>query len=84
MQSSSFWKHSLNPCFGAHRQIYCHGVGAIHLKKPVPKPKKPMATGTKGELANVNTCASTWPHFLTWAMHVVFQSRKTKRGPIEQ
>jgi len=24
----------------------------------VPKPKKPMAIGTKGELANANTCDS--------------------------
>jgi hypothetical protein len=30
MQSSSVWKHFLNPRFGAHRQIYCHGVGAMH------------------------------------------------------
>src|ERR1700722_17268946 len=43
-----------------------------------------MATGTKGELANVNTCASIWPRFLTEGEHVVFQSRKTERGPIEQ
>ena len=26
------------------------------MKYPVPKPKNPMATGTKGEFANVNTC----------------------------
>jgi len=27
---SNVWKHFLNPRFGAPRQIYGHGVGAIH------------------------------------------------------
>ena len=40
------------------------------------KPKNPIATGTKGELASLNTSASTFPHFLTWRVHVVFQSKQ--------
>src|SRR6266436_4533931 len=46
------------------------------MKYPVPKPKKPMATGTKGELANVNTWASICGLTLAHGECTLYSSQK--------